>query len=807
MKNTSRLNVSTEKKKAPKERLPNIGRLEISAEKKKKERIERKPGSRKHERIHSSKKRKLSLDKDGKPLKNTARLNVSTEKKKKPRERLDNLSKLDISVEGKKKKSVERKPGPRKHDRIHSSKKKRKVSLDKDGKPLTNTARLNVSTEKKKAPRPRLENFSRLEVSVEGKKKKSVERKPGSRKHDRVLSSKKKRKISYDSEGNPLTNTSRLKVGYENNKLKYLERDEYQKDQNKYRKRYESFNKEKSEFAFKKYPTSYAPVDTSKNKYTLKNQAYQYGSSQKTQQPQRPGQIISTISQKKQIIDTSRSSYNYPGTAQKSVGSSSEMKKYLTSNYLQKLQAKPTTKPFGFAPDYQQYYYDSKTQPGYNNVSYTVSSSQINTAATNTRNVRPGRMNKSVEGSDKFLFKDQKQSGKVTTTIGQEQKRYIAPGQRAASLPKKSLRPTDKDRRIQSGYKQTPTQKPQQKGIKPSDSVKIDLSKYYTKQSGTAQKPKANEPEIYEYYPISKTAQKNKLSQTNKQISSGTQYQSRTNQKEKYKQPTISESDIYEYNPVKKNLYEYKPAASQMNIKKGAKGAEQRRFLSQSTEAGFKKGKPSLNRQTYTNLLDKKTITNIEKYGTGKIETDSRFSTLPNKSVKTPSYLKQKDKIVQYGDKAGQSINNRYLLSPFSDYNKKESTQRTKSIQNNKYATLNPSYERKGSMPFFRLKFLTTKQVCEKFWKQIDSGELSASMFDPFRNSGNMSKLSTFLSPEKNRQSKISNSNENTEYTAKNSKFGRFSNRFGNKGMSNSNSESIFKNMREIRQSYKSGIN
>ena len=110
-------------------------------------------------------------------------------------------------------------------------------------------------------------------------------------------------------------------------------------------------------------------------------------------------------------------------------------------------------------------------------------------------------------------------------------------------------------------------------------------------------------------------------------------------------------------------------------------------------------------------------------------------------------------------------------------------------------------------MPFFRLKFLTTKQVCEKFWKQIDSGELSASMFDPFRNSGNMSKLSTFLSPEKNRQSKISNSNENTEYTAKNSKFGRFSNRFGNKGMSNSNSESIFKNMREIRQSYKSGIN
>ena len=766
LKNTARLNVSTEKKKPPRERLDNLSKLDISVEGKRKKSIERVPGPRKHDRIHSSKKRKLSLDKDGKPLKNTARLNVSTEKKKEPRKRLDNFSRLEVSVEGKKKKSIERVPGPRNHDRIHSSKKKRKVSLDKDGKPLTNTARLNVSTERKKAPRERLENFSRLEISVEGKKKKErIEREIGPRKHDRVLSSKKKRKTSYDSEGNPLTNTSRLKVGYEKNELKYIEKDEYEQDHNKYRQRYDSFNKGDSEFAFKKYP---------QNQYSTQKKGI-------SSYQQKQGQI--TPSQKRQEIDATRSSYNYPGTTQKPTAYSSQMNKYIKSNYLQKTQTKSSTKPFGLAQDYQQYTTDSKTQPGYNkNVSYTVSSSQLNTATTTTRNGRPGRMNKSVERSDNFLFGEKKQYDQVSTTTGQEQKRYIAPGQKAVSVPKKYGKPGD--RRIQSGYKQTPTQKPQQVG-KPSDSVKIDLSKYYTKQSGTAQKSKANEPEIYEYYPLSKTTQKNKLSQINKQIKPSAAG-SKTSQKEKYPKQKISESDIYEYNPIKKNLYDYKPAASQINIKKGA---DQRRFASQSTEAGYKGA--SINRQSYKNISEQKP--GIDGY-------DSRFTTLPNKSIKTPSYLNQKDK-------EGQSLNNRYLLSPFSEYSKKEGPQRTKSIQNNKYATLNPSYDRRGSMPFFRLQFLTTKQVCEKFWKQIDTGEISVSMFEPFRNSGNIAKLSNFLSPEKNTQSKISMSNDNTEYTVKNSKFGGFSSRFNSKGMSSSNSESILKNMKDRRQSYKSGIN
>ena len=792
--NTARLNVSTEKKKPPRERLDNLSKLDISVEGKKKPRLERKPGSRKHDRIHSSKKkRKISYDKDGKPLTNTARLNVSTEKKKPPRERLVNYSRLEVSVEGKKKEKIERKPTSRKHERVLSSKKKRKISYDKDGKPLTNTARLNVSIEKKKPPRERLDNYSRLEVSVEGKKKEKIERKPTSRKHDRVLSSKKKRKISYDSQGRPLTNTSRLKVGFEKNKLKYIETDEY--DQSKNKDRFDTFIKTKTEFALKKYQTTSKqygqkqgtqgissfslydkyPTQKPQDKTSLRIQPNQY---QKYQKPQEQ-KISSTqhIRQysgldKMQSIDTTKPSYKYPVSGKKEISSYERgIKRYPTSNYLSQAQTSTSyqkNKQYGIKPDYQHYDISSRTQSQQgtykDNVgTYTSGSSQLNTAATRSKY---GRMNKSVEGSNKFLFGDKKPYGDKISNITQDTKKYIAPGQRASSAPKK---PAGPDRRRHTGYQQTPN-KISQDGRKPSDTVKIDLSKYLQKQPSTAQKAKPNDksnvPEIYEYYPLSKTAQKIQLIKPKKSSITGTnvQYQSQTGKKEKYKTPNISESDIYEYNPKK----------------------------------------------SYKGITDKSRAINInlDKYTSGRGQRD-KFNTLQFKSVKTPSYSYQKDRNITYGDnaRAGQALNNRYQLSPSSEENKKDSSQRTRTNQNNRYSSVGPSSDRRG-MAYFKLQFLTTKQVCEKFWKQIDNGELSSSMFDPpMRYSVTASKLKNFLSPEKNRQSKFSMSNENTEFTAKHNNLGGYSGKFGNKEMSNSTSESYLKNTREVRQSYKSGFN
>ena len=187
----------------------NLSRLEVSAERKSKEKKEIKIEPRKNIRLYSNEKRRISLDKDGKPLKNTSRINIDTSKKKEPKERLENRARREISVK-KKKEIVGRKVGPRKHSRSISTK-KRKITLDKDGKPLTNTKRINIDTSKKKEPRERLENRARREISVGSKKKEKIGRKVSPRKNVRIQSIKKK-KLSLDKDGKPLPNTSRLKI-------------------------------------------------------------------------------------------------------------------------------------------------------------------------------------------------------------------------------------------------------------------------------------------------------------------------------------------------------------------------------------------------------------------------------------------------------------------------------------------------------------------------------------------------------------------------------------------------------------------
>ena len=125
-------------------------------------------------------------------------------------------------------------------------------------------------------------------------------------------------------------------------------------------------------------------------------------------------------------------------------------------------------------------------------------------------------------------------------------------------------------------------------------------------------------------------------------------------------------------------------------------------------------------------------------------------------------------------------------------YQTTEISEETKSSEDKKRNRSSAPYNRfsfsPSSMAYFKLQFLTTKQVVEKFWNSIDNGELSISMFDPQRNS---SKLSNYLSPDKNRYSKISASIENTDNT---SKYRNSENI--NKKINYSNSESNFGNTR-----------
>ena len=102
-------------------------------------------------------------------------------------------------------------------------------------------------------------------------------------------------------------------------------------------------------------------------------------------------------------------------------------------------------------------------------------------------------------------------------------------------------------------------------------------------------------------------------------------------------------------------------------------------------------------------------------------------------------------------------INNKYQVTEASEETKSSDNKRNRSSVPNNRFSFSPN-----TMAFFKLQFVTTKQVVQKFWNSIDKGELSISMFDPQRNS---SKLSNYLSPEKNRFSKISTSIETSEYS------------------------------------------
>ena len=596
--------------------------------------------------------------------------------------------------------------------------------------------------------------------------------------------------------------------------------------------------------------------------YNLKKEKTQSGKKEQTPKPdtqihslyssyvqtQIPKDKTTLSSKEYQTIDTTITS---PPSSEKKQSSSiktqlhTEIKKYPTESYLKKSQTKETLKKdqqFGFTPDYQQYSLASKTQQsGLNKDTHTystsgISLSQLNTA-TNTRKTKHGRLNRSVEGLDDFLLKDKNQF--VQINLFDDKDNYIAI-HKAISLPKKPIVPAHK-----RDYQQSTTSQKQkyeyytknkqnqqsiinkhksdypsilaqsytktetsytQKGARPDDKVKTDFSKYIRQTPTQSQKyekssiKKDKGLEIFEYYP-SKTSQKNKLVQLSKQKKYITDnVQTKIGEKEKYKQPKISEEDIYEYNPLKQsNIYEHKPVYSKIGIKKES---THKRGLSESSGADYKKDNILIGRNEFDNILDKHKKINAELEKLRKDHSESKISTtLQRKTLKTPSsYQKETIKTSDSKEKQILDLNKKNQITSSSDDKKGK---RSKSIQNNKYGVvISPS--QKGNMAFFKLQFLTTKEVCEKFWKSIDDGELSASMFEFNRNSDTSSKLSNFLSPEKNRESRITMSNDNTDYS-RNSIAGK--NKYGNKGMNYSISEKYMKNLGEMRHSYKSGIN
>ena len=695
--NTSRLNVDTSKKKAQKERLENRTRLEVSQERKKKEIIQRKPEPRKHSRYHSSKKKKVSLDKNGKPLPNTSRLNVDTSKKKTQKERLENRAKLEIRAERKKKEIIERKPEPRKHSRYHSSKKK-KLSVDKDGKPIPNTSRLNVDTSKKKIQKDRLENRSRLEVSV-GKKKEIIQRKPESRKHSRYHSSKKK-KVSLDKYGKPLTNTSRLNVDTSKKKT------QKERLENTSRLEVSAEKKKKERIEKKTEPRKHSRVHSNKKKKISVD---------------KDGKPITNVNRLRIGIEMGRIKY-----AQ--------------------------------IEDFDKY--EDKSHPRHERFSITTSNINIYHKPANDNTSIYTPVKKQEHNGQKVFHQ------RLNGLQGQIQKQTVT-GAGKAFFTNRYQRIKKEDVIQATSYTDYKTNKNQQsqktlgKDYSYSN-IKYDLSTSKLNTNDTNSAYKHNR--IDKDFNIPKSALFGKQGQNQNEL----------NRNYSYNKDLIIKKN---YNIIKEK-------------EKKTSEAKETKVLSEIKKLDFSKyyvtkktDKKKLVQTTYQKPVDK--INGKDIYEYNPLSQSNTYSNIPKITAENKNQKEYSINIGKYNT-ISNKLNTKQKLTS-------EVSQET-IFSENKKEGLNASYRSKtpSNMAYFKLQFLTTKQVVDKFWESIDNGELPISMFDPQKNS---SKLSNYISPEKNRYSVISSSNEDTEISSKYRNF---------KGINNKkNNPNIEVDIGRTRRSYK----
>jgi hypothetical protein len=125
----------------------------LTPEKSKEESPIRQPGTRKHEVLCSSKKKKTQkFDKNGNPLTNTMKVNDNQEKKEKPdQQRITNYSRYESSPD-KNKKDLRPKiqPGSRKNELVYSNKNERIQSYEQNKKYISNNRRNSAVKDKNK---------------------------------------------------------------------------------------------------------------------------------------------------------------------------------------------------------------------------------------------------------------------------------------------------------------------------------------------------------------------------------------------------------------------------------------------------------------------------------------------------------------------------------------------------------------------------------------------------------------------------------------------------------------------------------
>ena len=809
--NTVRLNVSHDKPKKSHEgqRLSNYTRIESSVEKPKKEkRPSREPGARKNEVLYSGKKEtKKRYDSRGKPITNVERVNVSIEKNKEYVEKVGynedsnkdryNLlkkspkSKIDITNKYTQKGSQPESKKTPFGSYIQSLKEKeidknKKLAIYQKSQILSQQKSFVQQTNKK----PGMDSQQKSNLSID-KNKSSYDNYPSSRKTDKnqqILTktktqnqfqyaktykkdSKQKSKPSLDGSQKPKTYGSGNTPDYQ----KYTKISKIQQQK--------SFNKD-----IKTGSTYSTQAQKDLNK-TIES-SISYGSKQKTYNKNYGTESLKDTRQKSPSKNIGSIPYE-TGSTKLSINTTS---KYVKSDKMNKSFDSPKMKDKAYVSAFDKYKTSATDKSKY---SQTQSSQPYK---------QPPKVKPFAQSSNLI---DQNDFTKYNYPSRDTKQKYTSPNKKSSSVPKSPK--TDKSKKTDSVYKGLQTQAQtnqkdnlaqyskiqqsqkytdkkkfgftpmtkqktssyfkteytsEQKGQKPADS-KIIFTKYQQQKSPTGKDlnkayGSTSERKDYDYY--QNKTQISGYDQTNiseENISSI--YQPKKGKKEKYTIQKITKGSVKGYNPLSKiNTFENKESSSSINKKYSEK-----KGLASDTSYGYKSPINTSMKQTnsffgtYQNISDKnkKTISKgYDKYnkeGSYTKKESYKVSTTSDKDKKTDyssskSYKKDKDKTSSYFDQSKTKKTASGLYKNRNSANLEEGMgggRRNKSIQNTSFDPSGYGYGDDYGMAYFKLKFLTTKEVCEKFWKSIDDGELPISMFDPNRKSG--SKFIKFFSPIK----------------------------------------------------------
>ena len=817
--NTKRLNDSQEKPKKPNEgqRLSNYTRIETSVEKPKKEkRPSREPGVRKNEVLSSGKKEtKKRYDSKGKPITNVERVNISIEQNKEYIEKFDynedsykdryNLfkkspkSKTDITNKYTQKGSQ---PDSKKTpfgSYIQSIKEKdrnKKFDIYQKTQILSQQKSFIQQMNKK----PGMDSQQKSDLSID-KNKSSYDNYPSSRKTDKnqqILTKTKtqnqfqytkkyekdtqqKSKPSQDGSQKPKAYGSGSTPDYQ----KYIKASkiQQQKSFNKDIKTGSTYSTQPQKDLNKTIESSslYVSNQKSYNKNygtdSLKDSRQKSPNKNIGSSPYGTGSVKLTISTTNKYVksDKMNKSFDSPKMKDKTYGSTmdkyntsaTDKNKYLQAKPSQPYKQPPKVKPFAQSSnltdqkDYTKYNYPSKVSKQ----KYTSPSKKSSSAPKSPKTDKSKKTDFVYKGLQTQTQTQSNQKENLTLNYKTQQ------SQKYTDKKKVGFTPMTKQK-TSSYFKTEYTS--EQKGQKPSDS-KIIFTKYQQQKSPKGKDIKktygsTSETKIYDYYQTE--TQKSGYDQTNisKQNISSI-YQPKNGKKEKYTIQKLSKGSISELNSLtKKNGFDYKPASSSINKK-----FSEKKGLTSDTSYGYKSPLNTSMKQTnsffgtYQNLSDKnnKTISkDYDKYnkdGSYTKKESYKVSTTSDKGKKmeysSKSFKKDKDKTSSYFDQSKTKKTYKNRNSSNLDEGM-DGGRRNKSIQNTSFDPSGFGYGDDYGMAYFKLKFLTTKEVCEKFWKSIDDGELPISMFDPNRKSGSkfikfFSPIKTYTSLNKNGDNKI----------------------------------------------------